>query len=232
MSVHSVSVILPVLNQADHIAAVVEQYAAALASLPITSEIILVPNGCSDDTVQICHDLAARLTGIHVRVSAERGWGRAVRLGLQAATGDLLCYTNCARTSAQDLLLLLVYSTVYPNAVVKASRRIRENWRRRLSSLIYNLECRTLFGLSVWDINGTPKAFPRQLDRLLALRRDDELFDAEFMVACQMERYQVLEVPISSGPRHGGKSTTNILTGLRMYCGVYRWRRALRHTTQ
>ena len=48
-------------------------------------------------------------------VESERGgWGRAVRLGLAAARGDLLCYTNSARTAPQDLALLLLYATAYP----------------------------------------------------------------------------------------------------------------------
>ena len=46
---------------------------------------------------------------------------------------------------------------------MKANRKIRDNWRRRLGSLLYNLECRALFDLANWDINGTPKVFPRAL---------------------------------------------------------------------
>ena len=51
--------------------------------------------------------------------------------------------------------------------VIKASRKIRENWKRRLGSLLYNLECRALFDLPYWDINGTPKVFGRHFIPLI-----------------------------------------------------------------
>ena len=104
---------------------------------------------------------------------------------------------------------MLAYALAYPEVVLKANRRIRESRRRRLGSLLYNLECRALFDLSVWDINGTPKIFPRKFDQLLALRRDDDLIDAEFNIVCRDQGYPVLEVPILATERHGGKSTTD-----------------------
>ena len=66
---------------------------------------------------------------------------------------------------------MLLYAAAYPNVVVKANRKIREHWTRRLGSLLYNLECRALFDLSNWDVNGTPKVFPRALRRAAASSR-------------------------------------------------------------
>jgi hypothetical protein len=150
-----------------------------------------------------------------------------VRLGLREARGDLLCYTNSARTTGQDLTLLLLYAVAWPKAVIKANRKIRESWQRRLGSLLYNLEVRALFDLSVWDINGTPKVFPRKFTKLLELTRDDDLVDAEFLVRCRQANYPVLEVPIFSTRRHGGKSTTGLRSAAKMYAGAWRLRRAL-----
>ena len=59
-----------------------------------------------------------------------------MRLGLEAAQGDILCYTNSARTEPQDLVLLLYYALTNPDAVIKANRKIREHWSRRLGSLL------------------------------------------------------------------------------------------------
>ena len=74
-------------------------------------------------------------------------------------------------------------------------------------------------------MNGTPKVFPRSFDRLLALTRDDDLIDLEFLAVCRREGYPVLEVPIFSGKRHGGDSTTRLASALRLYSGAYRmWR--------
>ncbi|MEP6993841.1 MAG: glycosyltransferase [Acidobacteriota bacterium] len=228
MSDTAVSVILPVRNQADHIAQIVQSYETALDRIGKSYELLLIVNASGDRSASICRDLATGKPARKVLESAEGGWGRAVRLGFSGAAGDLVCYTNSARTRPEDLALLLFYAFAYPNTVVKANRKIRDSWVRRLGSLAYNLECRALFDLSNWDINGTPKVFPRTFDKLLSLTRDDDLIDLEFHVVCRREGYPVLEVPILSARRHGGRSTTNIGSAIRMYVGAYRLRRTFR----
>jgi glycosyltransferase involved in cell wall biosynthesis len=219
----SISVVLPVHNQADHIGGVVAGYVAALDRLERGYEIVLVTNGCTDRSVEVVGELVAGNPALRTIDLAEGGWGRAVRAGLREARGDTLCYTNCARTTPEMLTLLLVYEHAYPRVVLKANRKIRDNWRRRLGSLIYNLECRALFDLPVWDINGTPKVFPRAFGKLLELERDDDLIDLEFLAVCKREGYAVLEVPLLATQRHGGRSTTNYSSAVRMYVGAYRF---------
>ena len=220
-----ISIVLPIYNQADHVRSVVQEYEEALARVTNPHELILVVNGCRDSSLDVCRALAKQYPNVQVIYTEKAGWGLAVKLGLEAAQGELLCYTNSARTSAQDLMLLLLYAIAFPHAVIKVNRKIRENWHRRLGSLLYNLECRALFDLSYWDINGTPKVFPRTFDKLLSLTRDDDLIDAEFNIICRREGYQVLEVPIFSYLRHGGKSMTTYRSALKMYWGAIRlWR--------
>lgn len=220
-----VSIILPIHNESAYLNEIIEEYERVLGRLPLPHELILVPNGCRDDSPAICQQLAGKHSSIRVLNSERGAWGFAVKQGLATARGDLLCYTNLARTTAADLLLLLLYAVAYPNVVVKANRKIRESWLRRLGSLIYNLECRALFDLSYWDMNGTPKIFPRTFVRLLALEREDDLIDAEFNVICREENYPMIEVPILSYRRHGGASTTNYGSAIKMYLGAYQmWR--------
>jgi len=223
-----VSIVLPIYNQADHVGSVVREYEEALARIPNPHESILVVNGCRDNSLEICRDLATQYPSVRVIHSERGGWGLAVKLGLRVTRGELFCYTNSARTSAQDLTLLLLYAIACPNVVIKANRKIREHWHRRLGSLLYNLECRALFDLSYWDINGTPKVFPRTFDRLLALTRDDDLIDAEFNIICRREGYRTLEVPIFSYLRHGGRSATSYRSALKMYGGAIQLWRSLR----
>src|SRR5690349_12254008 len=99
---------------------------------------ILVVNNSHDNSLLICHQLASHYSMIRVLHSEEGGWGVSVRQGLKAAHGDLLCYTNSARTRPEDLLLFLMYGLANPKVVIKANRKFRDNWRRRLGSLIYN----------------------------------------------------------------------------------------------
>jgi glycosyltransferase involved in cell wall biosynthesis len=217
-----ISIILPVHNQADHIGEVVREYATALRKVPRQHEILLVLNKCRDHSLRVCQGLAAQMPQVRVFDLPKGGWGLAVKRGLEEARGDLLCYTNSARTTGQDLSLVLLYALVYTEVIVKADRKIRDSWWRRLGSLFYNLECRALFDLASWDVNGTPKVFPRKFSKLLKLTQMGDLIDIEFLATCRCENYPILEVPILSSRRHGGKSTTGVRTALRLFLGAYR----------
>ncbi len=226
--VNLVSIIIPVRNQADHIRTVVEVYEQSLTRLPSPHELIIVVNASTDSTMDVCRELEREYSAIRAVQSDAGGWGLAVKIGLHAARGELICYTNCARTRIEDLMLLLIYSLAYPNVVMKANRKIRDGWLRRLGSLLYNLECRALFDLSYWDINGTPKVFPRSFDKLLGLTQDGDLIDVEFNIICRREDYPMLEVPIFSSRRQGGKSTTTVFSAWKMYVGAIRLWQELR----
>jgi hypothetical protein len=62
--------------------------------------------------------------------------------------------------------------------------------------------------------------FSRSLGKLLELTRKDDLIDLEFNVICRREGYRVLEVPVFSNVRHGGRSTTSHASALRLYLGA------------
>jgi hypothetical protein len=219
------SVVLPIYNQADHIGAVLQELIASLERTPLSFELLPVINGQRrDDSLGICERFGRHDPRVRTLCIEEGGWGRAVRHGLSAARGDLLCYTNSARTTGPDLCLMALYATAHPEVVIKANRKVRESIFRRAGSLLYNLECRALFDLSWWDVNGTPKIFPRQFAELLKLSRNDDLIDLEFSAICRRTGYALIEVPIFSTSRHGGRSTTGWKSALRMYGGALQLR--------
>ena len=158
-----ISIVLPVYNQADHIGGIVQDYQAALANLKSTAELVLVVNGNRDGSLDCCRELEKTHSEVRALHEEEPGWGRAVRKGLAAAQGNLLCYTNSARTSAYHLVLHMMLGLANPGLVIKANRRLRHPVARRIGSVLYNVECRTFFDLPVWDVNGTPKVFDRDV---------------------------------------------------------------------
>ena len=223
-----VSVVLPVYKQAAHISDIVQRYKTKLDEIERPYEVVLSVNGGGDDSLTVCESLSRESPQTRVIYDPRPGWGRAVRAGLQAARGDLLCYTNSARTTADDLQRLILEAMAHPGVVVKADRRMRDSWRRRLGSLLYNLECRMLFGLSTRDVNATPKIFTRDHAALRTLTADDDLIDVEFLVTCAHERYPIREVPIFATGRQGGSTTTGYRSAIRMYVGALRLWRVLR----
>ncbi|MBC8505767.1 MAG: glycosyltransferase [Anaerolineales bacterium] len=215
------SIILPVYNQADHITQVIDEYVQTFENIKYSHEFILVINNSNDRSIHVCEQLTTKYNNVHSVNLESGGWGNAVKAGLRIAQGRMVCYTNSARTSPENLALLVLYGAVNEDRVIKANRKNRESVFRRLGSLVYNLECRALFDVPFWDINGTPKVFPRSFPKLFDLARNDDLIDLEFSIICKQNDYPMIEVPIFSQRRHGGKSTTNISSAIRMYLGAF-----------
>ena len=150
------SVVLPCRDQADHVARVLKSYAAPLESLEGGYELVVVPNACTDATLQIVQGLAEddpRLRALPIPLG---GWGRAVLAGLAAARGQWLCYANSARTDPEHIPALLELARTQGEAVAKVRRERRGAPLREIGSWLYNLEARLLFGIRVRDVNGTP----------------------------------------------------------------------------
>ena len=228
MTVPELSLVLPVYQQADHIAAAVQAFHGVLAGMGPAFEIILVPNGFDDGSEEICAGLAERLADVRSIGSPEAGWGRSVRVGIAAAKGRLIAYSNSARTQPQELAALLRAALSEPTAVTKAIRPVRGSLVRGIGSWLYNVECSMLLGTGTKDINGTPKIFPREFAALLALQSCDDLIDLEFLCLCRRHGYPVREIALTQDQRYGGQSTTGWRTAARLYAGAIRiWMKGL-----
>jgi hypothetical protein len=222
--VRLVSVVLPAAGAPIDLE-VVREYDAALEGLPAGHEFLLVSDGGS---AAACDALADALPSVRSVRHGDARWGAAVRAGLAAAGGDVLCFTNLERTSPDVLREVLDLAVAHPGVVLRANRRTRDTWPQRVGSLLFNLECRLFLRVLTWDINGTPKVFPRRFSALLNLRRDDDLLDAEFAVVCERERYPTLEVPVDARPRAAAPRTLSVTAAARIYLLVPTLRRGVR----
>jgi hypothetical protein len=222
----AISLVLPISNDNPSIYGNVQQYIEALPKLGLAAEIVLVGNG-TRPVDRLCETLARNHPAVVV-VCAQTGgqWGEAVRAGLRAAKGDVLAYTNVARTPSEALIVAFTYALRDPDVVVRTNRRTRDTRLQKLGSLLFNAECRLVLGISSWDVNGTPKVFRRSHNRLLELRRLDGLIDAEFTVVCERAGYPIVEVALVARPA-GTRRPVNLREALRMYAGVFQLRREL-----
>lgn len=222
MTPAAVSVVLPIGDRDDALVDILRGYAEALDELVGAWELLLVPEVSGENG-----RFLEQLTSINERISltgAARGWGAGVSAGLRASSGQTICYTNWRRTSVKVLAEMLDLALRNPGLVLRANRRTRDTRVQRLGSLLFNVECRLLLQIPAWDVNGTPKVFPRAFGKLLELRREDELFDAEFALVCERSAYPVIEVPIEAGLLSHGPSHVDLGTAVRMYLGVARLR--------
>jgi glycosyltransferase involved in cell wall biosynthesis len=216
-----VSLVLPCRNQADHIARVLEGYAAALERMGQAFELIVVPNACTDQTPEVVEEIGRRDPRIRVVSLALGGWGRSVRAGLAIARGSVLSYTNTARTDPMTVPDFVRRYFATGAGLVKARREARHAPLREFGSMLYNLQAKLCFRVNCRDVNGTPKVFGRELYEAARLQSDGDLIDLELMRFVASQRLHVVEIPVRGFKRHGGKSSTTLTSAWHMYAGAF-----------
>ena len=80
-----ISVVIPCLNEARSIGICVEKALAAFREIGIRGEVVVADNGSTDGSVEIAERLGARV--VHV---ATRGYGNALRKGIEEAKGEFI----------------------------------------------------------------------------------------------------------------------------------------------
>jgi len=216
----ALSLILPCRNQADHIGAILPKYLPPLERTGLPFELVVVPNACTDDTVESVARLAQQDSRIRMLVMSDGGWGRAVRAGLNAAWGSILVYTNTARTDPDILTCFIQRFLQSGECLLKARRELRQAPLREFGSFLFNLEARLCLGVRCHDINGAPKVFSRQLYESLMLTSTGDLLDLELVGAVTQRNVPIIEIPVQGFRRHGGKSSTTLASAWKMYSGA------------
>jgi glycosyltransferase involved in cell wall biosynthesis len=198
-----VSIIIPVLNEEESIAAV-------LADIPpeLEAEVLVVDNGCTDRTIPIAQAMGARI------VTAERrGYGAACYAGTQAANGDILVYLDGDYSDYPAEMTGLIAPIAAGQAdLVLGSRLARGDLPRqamppqqRFGNWLTARLMRRLYGLPVTDLS--PFRAIRK-ETVLALDMQEMTFGwpTEMMVKAARAGFRLQEIPVRYRSRLGGKS--------------------------
>ena len=89
----NLTILMPCLNEEENIAYSITQAQSYLSSRNLTGEILVVDNNSTDGSAEIAEEMGARVVE-----EPRRGYGRALRTGLSAATGDVIIFGDCDST--------------------------------------------------------------------------------------------------------------------------------------
>jgi glycosyltransferase involved in cell wall biosynthesis len=160
----SLSLIIPAYNEEAGIRLAVREADGALAELAHDYEVLVVDDGSCDATARIVAEEARHLPHIRlIRHAENRGYGAALRTGMEAARCDRVAFTDADRQfHLADLSPLLTLTEHAPVAVGYRADR-QDPWRRRFFSWGYNTLVRTLLGARVRDCDCALKVFRKEV---------------------------------------------------------------------
>ena len=195
----TLSVVMPVYNEARTIAAVIERVLKAPVDLP--REIIVVDDASTDGTRQLLENMSPGEIRL-VFHDVNRGKGAAIRTGVAHATGDIVLVQDAdLEYDPRDYPLLLEpileghADVVFGNRFHGGPHRVLYFWHyaaNRGLTLLTNL----LTGLNVTDMEVGYKVFRRDVLRRFTLTSDRFGFEPEVTVKVAKLGCRVFEVPI------------------------------------
>jgi glycosyltransferase involved in cell wall biosynthesis len=202
------SVFFPAYNDSGTIASLVITALQTARTLTDDFEIIIVNGGSADTTAQIADELARTYSQVKVvHHQGNRGYGGALRSGFEAASRDLVFYTDGdAQYDPAEMALLWDAFTDHVDLVngYKISRS--DPLHRVVIGRIYHHTVRLLFGLRVRDVDCDFRLLRRSIFDSVRLQKNSGVICLEMMKKIQDAGFRIAEVPIHHYHRAYGRS--------------------------
>lgn len=227
----SLSVIVPVYNEADTVDSAVRSILGFLEAQFPQHEVILVESGSTDGSGAVCAQLADEFTAVRViHEGARKGFGSALRVGFDAATLDAITMITADLPFSFEAVAEAVSHLDRCGAALSYRASDPRGLYRRVQSVIYNAIARKALGLRVRHVNSALKVYRREVYKQLQLQERGWLFDAEVIARLQELNVPLVEIPADLIDRATGTSSVGWRTPFRMLGDLRRLRRRLRAT--
>ena len=210
------SVFYPMWNEEDYIERALSFGGRACRDLIASGdiadyELIVIDDKSTDRTGEIADRLA--LEDPHVRVihhERNRKLGGSMKTGFEAATGDLVLYTDADLPfDMAELPRAVRLLREYDVDIISAYRfdRTGEGLLRGVYTWVYNGLIKALFGVKVRDINFAFKLCRSRIFDHVELKSEGSFIDAELVIRSTRLGYEIMQMGVDYFPRTRGEST-------------------------
>ncbi len=244
----SLLLLIPAYNEEQRIGPVLDVYVEYFrAHFPGQFHIVVVMNGCRDNTMRVVMEKATQYSEIRaLEFAAPIGKGGALIEGLKLAPmADFIGYIDADGATQPQAFLDLVHkcegvdcaigSRWLPGAVIEHTQSLK----RRIFSRCFHALVEALFWMGIKDTQCGAKVMRRHAVETIHpyLRIADVAFDINLLVSLTRAGFKIREVPTTWTDQIGSKMSLNrgalaiILSVFRLrlvYSPFYKWLRPLR----
>jgi len=234
-----ISIIIPAHNEEKRIRNTLEAYSRFFDMVKqdedLKYEIVVVLNGCTDDTLDVVEDVKERQRAVSYIDLPEAGKGLAVKAGFEDALkrrNDLIGFVDADMATAPEYFFELIEKIGEHDGII-ASRYMkgskvhppRPKIKRWGSWIIYESLVKLLFGISYQDYQCGAKLFKRDVIKKVTphLTVKQWAFDVELLYLCKKFGFTVIEVPTVWVDKEGSKLSP-IGGGIKMLTALFKLR--------
>lgn len=216
----SLSIIIPAYNEAARLEKTLGGVVDYLRQNRPEAEVIVVDDGSADETAELARKVfqdSGDLRTSVISYKSNLGKGRAVRLGLLAARGEVALFSDADLSTpiAEEKKLVEPIENGQcdvafgSRALDRSLIGVHQSWRREQGGRVFNLVVRVATGMPFWDTQCGFKAFRMSVCRPLieAATIDRFGFDVELLYLAFRAGLNLKEIPVRWDHNEGSKIT-------------------------
>ncbi len=218
------SIVIPVFNEARRIEPLLLEVAAYVQRCPLTTEILVVDDGSTDETVALIHDLLERHAPGKYRIEQlERnlGKGGALRAGMLSARGSYSVFLDADGSTAISELdtFIPALGSGYEVYIAVRTKKHAAPLKRKFFGYGYILLANIILGMHLSDFTCGFKCYSRQAAHTVFSRQrlNNWSFDAEDLFIAKKFGFRIREIPVYW--RHVGDSKVRVFKNV-LVCGI------------
>ncbi|MGH9455339.1 MAG: glycosyltransferase family 2 protein [Terriglobia bacterium] len=200
----SLSVVIPVFNEAENIRPLLDELLPVLSGFGDRAEILFVDDGSTDPTIaeiKSAQQVDSRVRAIHFRKNL--GQTAAMAAGFRHARGSAVVTLDGDLQNDPADIPNLVAGLADWDAVCGIRTRRQDGWVKKISSCIANGFRNWATGDDIVDTGCTLKAYRRECVSRLELYHGMHRFLPTLL---KMRGYRVAQVPVNHRPRLRGQT--------------------------
>ncbi|MBU3940420.1 MAG: glycosyltransferase family 2 protein [Nanoarchaeota archaeon] len=196
------SIIIPAYNEEKRIGKTLRAYSEFFKNTP--HEIIVVLNGCVDNTESIVKNYKKEYPHINYITTNKKGKGNAVLEGIKLSKGDLISFVDADNATKPDQVDFLIknmgsHGAIMGSRWMKGSKILtKQPIIRQFMSRGFNLLVRLTLNLNFSDTQCGGKVFKKEaINSILHnLKTTGWAMDVAMLYNIKKEGYKIKEVPI------------------------------------
>ncbi len=219
------SIIIPVFNEQDTVRSIIER----VTSVPADKEIIVVDDFSDDGTREILGKMQNEKCRF-IRIiyhNRNMGKGRAIRTGLEYATGDVVIIQDADIEYNPMECLSLVRPIEQGKSDVVYGSRFKGGgkfiWKSFIANKVLTFFTNLLYDSRLTDMETCYKCIRTEIIKGLKLTSRRFEFEPEVTAKLLRKKYKILEVPVSYKGRTEGKKI-GLKDGIQAIWTLVRWR--------
>lgn len=208
------SIVIPAYNEEERLPQCLKQTLDYISPKPFDTEIIVVCDGCTDKTAEICTSVettSAKLKVIHYMPN--HGKGYAVKKGILEASGDIILFMDADYAVPIETLDKFIEQAESGYDIVIGARGLKDTiilkhqaYLRELAGKIFGRLQKKILKIPYNDTQCGFKLLNRNaaLNLFKMIKYECSYFDAELMYLAYYNGYKIKEMPVEW--KHDGKT--------------------------